>query len=94
MRSPRPSWTASGWRRRPARAWTNSAKTSRGGPTCASASVGVYEKLLEDPDLLLEQRYPHNIELLREIRRQGYPTALATMSHRFQVEHILSYVVR
>ena len=52
--------------------------------------VGIYEKLLEDSDLLLEQRYPHNIELLQEMRREGYPTALATMSHRYQVEHVLS----
>src|SRR3712207_1376244 len=29
-------------------------------------------------------RYPHNIALLRDVRREGYPTALATQSHREQ----------
>ncbi len=52
--------------------------------------VGIYEDLLEDSDLLLEKRYPHNIEMLRELRREGYPTACATMSHRYQVERVLS----
>lgn len=52
--------------------------------------VGVYEALLEDSGLLLEKRYPHNIEMLRELRREGYPTACATMSHRYQVERVLS----
>lgn len=52
--------------------------------------VGIYESLLEDSNLLLEQRYPHNIEMLRELRHEGYPTACATMSHRYQVERVLS----
>jgi beta-phosphoglucomutase-like phosphatase (HAD superfamily) len=46
--------------------------------------------LLGAPDLLLKQRYPHNIELLHELRRQGYPTALTTMSHRHHVRRVLS----
>ncbi len=49
----------------------------------------VYEELLEDPELLLEQRYQHNIDLLRGLRRKGYPVCLATMSHRYQVERVL-----
>ena len=49
----------------------------------------IYEGLLQDPDLLLGQRYPHNIELLRELRQDGYRTALATMSHRYQVRRVL-----
>lgn len=52
--------------------------------------VGIYEELLDDSNLLLEKRYPHNIEMLRELRREGYPTACATMSHRYQVERVLS----
>jgi beta-phosphoglucomutase len=51
---------------------------------------GIYEELLRDTDLLLEKRYPHNIELLREMREKGYPTGLATMSHRHQVDLVLS----
>ncbi len=51
---------------------------------------GIYEALLEDSDLLLEKRYPHNIALLQKLRGEGYPTACATMSHRHQVDRILS----
>lgn len=51
---------------------------------------GIYEAMLGDSDLLLKQRYPHNIELLRGMRREGYPTGLATMSHRHQVDRVLS----
>lgn len=49
-----------------------------------------YEELLANDDLLLEKRYPHNIEMLRELRGEGYPTACATMSHRQQVNRVLS----
>ena len=51
---------------------------------------GYYEELLKDSDLLLEKRYPHNIEMLRQLRREGYPTACATMSHLRQVRRVLS----
>lgn len=50
---------------------------------------GIYDELLADSGLLLEKRYPHNIELLRELKGQGYPTACATMSHREQVGRVL-----
>lgn len=49
-----------------------------------------YEELLKDSDLLLEKRYPHNIEMLRQLRGEGYPTACATMSHLRQVRRVLS----
>lgn len=49
----------------------------------------IYEDLLADPDLLLEQRYPHNIELLHTLRQEGYRMTLATMSHRYQVLQVL-----
>jgi beta-phosphoglucomutase len=51
--------------------------------------LGIYEELLADPELVLEHRYPHNIALLREVRREGYPTALATQSHREQALRVL-----
>lgn len=51
---------------------------------------GIYEALLEDDDLIREKRYPHNIRLLEELRREGYPVACATMSHRQQARHVLS----
>ena len=49
----------------------------------------VYEDLLADPDLLLKQRYPHNIELLHDLKDKGYRMTLATMSHRYQVTQVL-----
>jgi HAD superfamily hydrolase (TIGR01509 family) len=49
----------------------------------------IYEKLAADPDLVLAHRYPHNIALLRNVRRKGYPTALATQFHREQALRVL-----
>jgi beta-phosphoglucomutase len=51
--------------------------------------LGIYEQLLADPELVLEHRYPHNIALLRDVRREGYPTALATQSGRDQALRVL-----
>ncbi|CAN5890218.1 hypothetical protein BH18ACT11_BH18ACT11_22750 [soil metagenome] len=53
-------------------------------------TLRVYERLLADHDLIVSHRYPHNIALLHEVRRLGYPTALSTMSHPGQVRHVLS----
>ena len=49
----------------------------------------VYERLLADPGLIEGHRYPHNVALLHEVRRLGYPTGLATMSHRGQARRVL-----
>jgi HAD superfamily hydrolase (TIGR01509 family) len=49
----------------------------------------IYEKLLADPGLVLSHAYPHNIALLRDARREGYPAALATQSHREQAVRVL-----
>jgi HAD superfamily hydrolase (TIGR01509 family) len=49
----------------------------------------IYETLLADPNLVLAHSYPHNITLLRDVRREGYPTALATQSHREQARRVL-----
>jgi len=43
--------------------------------------LDIYEALLTDSELVLEHRYPHNIALLQDVRREGYPTALASQSH-------------
>ncbi len=48
-----------------------------------------YEAVLADPELLRENRYPHNIELLHWVRGQGYRTALCSMSYREQVRRVL-----
>jgi len=51
---------------------------------------GIYEAMLKDPELLRKQQWAHNITLLHEFRRQGYPIALATMSYREQVQRVLA----
>ncbi len=50
----------------------------------------IYEALLEDPELLRKQQWPHNIALLHEFRRMGCLIALATMSYREQVQRVLA----
>jgi beta-phosphoglucomutase len=49
----------------------------------------IYETLAADPELVRAQSYPHNITLLCDVRREGYPTALATQSHREQASRVL-----
>lgn len=49
----------------------------------------IYESLLSDPERVLAVRYPHNLALLSDVRRQGYPTALATQSHREEALRVL-----
>jgi beta-phosphoglucomutase len=49
----------------------------------------IYEAMLDDPHLLVKQRWLHNIELLHELRRLGCRIALATMSNRNQVDRVL-----
>jgi HAD superfamily hydrolase (TIGR01509 family) len=48
-----------------------------------------YEALLSDSELVFAHRYPHNIALLRDVRGQGYPAALATQSHRRETLRVL-----
>jgi beta-phosphoglucomutase len=49
----------------------------------------IYEAMLDDPDLLRKQQWPHNIALLHEFRRQGCRIALATMSYCKQMRRVL-----
>jgi beta-phosphoglucomutase len=49
----------------------------------------IYETLLADPKIVVAHRYPHNIALLRDVRHEGYTTALATQSHREQARRVL-----
>jgi len=49
----------------------------------------IYETLIADPNIVLAHRYPHNIALLCEVRREGYPTALATQSHCDHARRVL-----
>jgi HAD superfamily hydrolase (TIGR01509 family) len=49
----------------------------------------IYEAMLDDPELLLSQRYPHNIAYLQEVRRSGVLIGLATMSYCDQAIRVL-----
>jgi beta-phosphoglucomutase len=42
----------------------------------------IYEAMIEDEQLIRAQEYPWSTSLLREVRREGYPVGVATMSHR------------
>jgi len=56
----------------------------------ARVRLAHYEALLSDPRTVLDRRYPHNVALLHEVRRLGYPTGLSTMSHAEQARRVLS----
>jgi beta-phosphoglucomutase len=49
----------------------------------------IYEELLGNSNIVFAHRYPHNIALLGDVRREGYLTALATQSHREQARRVL-----
>jgi len=49
----------------------------------------IYEAMLDDPELLLSQRYPHNIAYLQEVRHSGVRVGLATMSYCDQAQRVL-----
>ncbi len=51
---------------------------------------GYYQRLIDDPDTLRRHRWPRALELLESARAEGCRTALATMSHRPQVEQVLT----
>jgi HAD superfamily hydrolase (TIGR01509 family) len=55
----------------------------------AQVRLGIYEDMLADPRVLVSHQWPHNVELLREVRKSRGRTGLATMSHREQVQRVL-----
>lgn len=42
----------------------------------------IYEEMITDESVIRAQEYPWSTSLLREVRRDGYPVGIATMSHR------------
>jgi beta-phosphoglucomutase len=48
-----------------------------------------YESMLADPQVLLDNRWPHNLALLEEARRAQCKTGLATMSYCTQTQRVL-----
>lgn len=72
-----------------ARARMEEFKADRPWQAYVGIRLGIYEALLADSQLVLEHRYPYNIALLRDVRREGYLTALATQSHREEAWRVL-----
>jgi HAD superfamily hydrolase (TIGR01509 family) len=48
-----------------------------------------YEKMLEDPSIILNNQWPHNVEILRQARARNCKTALVTMSRCQQAMKVL-----
>ena len=48
-----------------------------------------YEDMLADPDILVQNQWPHSVALLEKARRNGCKTALATMSRCTQTRRVL-----
>ncbi|GAB4369266.1 MAG: beta-phosphoglucomutase [Deltaproteobacteria bacterium] len=55
----------------------------------AALRAPIYEKMLEDPEVLRKEQWPGNVALLTDARRTGCRVGLATMSHRPQVRRVL-----
>ena len=55
----------------------------------AQLRLRIYERMLADPSVLRSHRWPHNVELLQQVRARRCRTGLATMSHCEQVKRVL-----
>jgi phosphoglycolate phosphatase-like HAD superfamily hydrolase len=51
--------------------------------------LGYYEEMISDPEVLRDNQWPHNRDLLRVARETGCRTALATMSGRQRTQQVL-----
>jgi beta-phosphoglucomutase-like phosphatase (HAD superfamily) len=51
-----------------------------------------YAIMISDPDVIRNNQWPHNVELLREARRQECKTALVTMSTCEQATRVLKII--
>lgn len=51
--------------------------------------LGYYQSMLTDPQVLLDNRWPHNPALLEKARQAQCKTGLATMSHCSQTQRVL-----
>ncbi len=52
--------------------------------------LGYYEDLVQDPEVLRENRWPHTLSLLERARENRCAVALATTSRRVQACHVLN----
>ena len=49
----------------------------------------IYSEMVADPQVFRDNQWPHTVALLRLARETGCRTALATMSHRNETDHVL-----
>ena len=49
-----------------------------------------YDEMIQDPDVVRKNQWPHNVALLKQVRQSHCAAALATMSHCKQVMRILA----
>ena len=52
--------------------------------------LGLYQALLQDDEVPLTHRWPHNLALLERARQACEKVGLATMSHCREVRHVLT----
>ena len=55
----------------------------------SAVRLGIYNDMLQDPNILRKNLWPHNVDLLRLARETLCKVGLATMSERKQAEHVL-----
>jgi beta-phosphoglucomutase len=51
--------------------------------------MGYYDEMLADPEVLLNNQWPHNVALLQSARQTGCKVGLATMSRCRQAQRVL-----
>jgi len=54
--------------------------------------LAIYEAMLDQPDIIRTKQLTHAVSMVRWVKHEGMKTALATMSHRDQVDRILAVI--
>jgi len=72
-----------------ARASMENLEAGRPWQAFARLRLAIYEKMIADVNVLREHRWPKNIALLERVRKNGFKTALATMSHCREASRVL-----
>jgi putative hydrolase of the HAD superfamily len=72
-----------------ARASMENLEAGRPWQAFARLRLAIYEKMIADVNVLREHRWPKSIALLERVRKNGFKTALATMSHCREASRVL-----
>ncbi len=51
--------------------------------------LNYYNEMMDDPAMIRDNQWAHNVKVLEQVRDHGCKVALATMSHREQVDRVL-----